>query len=406
MSARVAPTVLRMRGARRRRRAVGIAALAAALASAGAASAGETVKYDALPTGHVTTMPGGKRPAVISAHEQVAGFFVAVPKFSPETPARARHVGVVGDAKLAEQIRENEGVDMEREDGACFSSASGSGRDELGDDDAREWPTGQMWQVNLWPRSKDNDGGGVNAVHRERLVQENGTATLESVDAWIDPQTHGARLIARASLPLVQVGSAIGGITVFAGRDERSDGTRYVQYVVVHAPTASATRLGSMMAMRQDGNNAHGSGCGHLRMPLAVEMHDGDTAVVLAPVELPAPRSANGEGAEAPATNAKTSDAAGETVATRSHAAAPSKAIRRKLGKKRPPPSARPAPEGEATAEPIEREARTRDMQIHLGVSQSSRDTEPRLTISFGWASREQVQRVFDEPGSPSRVPR
>jgi hypothetical protein len=291
---------------------------------------------------------------------------VVVPKFPPQVAARSRFVSVVGEAKSAEQINKGEGVDAEeREIGACFSDGamssdgdSESPSDGPGHPRPREWSASQGWQVNLWPRSKENQSAGVTAVHRERLVQESGEsgesgkATLESIDAWVDPVTRGVRLIARASLPLVQVGSAIGGAKVYAARDERPSGARYVHYVVVRPP-ASGQRLGGMAAMRQDGNSAHGNGCGHLRMPLAVATNDGDTAVVMVPVELPAAPKAKGEERAARVNDAREPEA-------------------------------------------VEREIRTRDMQIHVGVSQSSRDKEPLLAVSFGWATREQVQRVAD----------
>jgi len=47
-----------------------------------------------------------------------------------------------------------------------------------------------------------------------------------------------------------------------------------------------------------------------------------------------------------------------------------------------------------------EREMRMRDIEVHLGVSQTSRDPQPILAVSFGWAGREQVTRVV-EPDQP-----
>ena len=372
----------RMRRMPRTPSALGALALSfAALTVAPSVSAGEVPKYGALPAGHLTAIPTAKAPMFIAASEKVAGFFVAMPKFGPETPARARHVSIVGDQKQADSIRKGDGNgDDERELGTCFSESQMSmgGRDEE-DPEAREWSSGQLREVNLWPKSKDNETAGIGAVHSERLVDVSGKLTLESVDAWVDPSTQGARLIARASLPLVQVGSAVGGVKVYAGRDERDGAARFVQFVVVRSSTPAATR-GTMMAMRQDGDTAHGNGCGHLRMPLAVDAKSGDSAIVIASVEL-----ASLEASPAAKTNTAEAPKAEEP------APAAKKAKPRFRSKRRGP---LPAP---VPPNMVERETRTRDMQIHLSVSQATRDNEPLVAVSFGWASRESVQRTMEE---------
>lgn len=386
------------------RGALGVAAFGALFATAGVARAGELPAYQALPSGRLTGKPVAKPPASIPAREHVAGFVVAAPKFPPTMPATTRHVSVVGSTKTAEQIRSGEGVEAaERGDGACFTDAE-LDEPEAEEAEPHEWAVTQSWQVNLWPKSKDNNSAGVGAVHREQVVQaKDGKTTLESVDAWVDPATRGVRLIGRASLPLVQVGSSIGGLKIYAGREERAGGGRYVHYVVVRLPTPATERLGTMIAMRQDGSNAHGNGCGHMRVPLVVEKNDGDTAVVIAPVELPAPPRPKGE--EPP----PVADVVTEQAVTPANAPVPlppkvTAAMRRRLGKRGrmplvPPAAAMPALVAEATP-PVEREVRTRDMQVHLGVSQSSRDPQPLLSVSYGWAGREQVQRITDEPTS------
>jgi len=372
-----------------------LAALTVALAGltvAPSARANEVPKYGALPAGRLSSIPTSKTPTFIAAREKVPGFFVAMPKFGPETPARARHVAIVGDPKQAESIRKGEGSgDDERELGTCFSESQMSmrGLDE-DDPEAHEWAAGQLREVNLWPKSKDNETAGVAAVHSERLVEVGGTMTLESVDAWVDPSTQGARLIARATLPLVQVGTAIGGVKVYAGRDERDGAARFVQFVVVRPSTPATARAGTMMAMRQDGTNAHGNGCGHLRMPLAVDAKSGDSAVVVAPVELASLDASPQAKAEAEAAEAPKPEEAAPTA---------KKAKPRFRGKRRVPP---PAP---VPPNMVERETRTRDVQIHLSVSQATRDREPLVAVSFGWASRESVQRTVEEAKAPPAPP-
>jgi len=390
---------------------LGAAAALALFSAAPAARAGGGVPaYSALPSGRLTTVPTTKAPAFIPAREQVAGLFVVSPKFGADVPFDARHVTVVADAKQAEAIRSERGSGRLTDDdaGACFAeshrsmSAMMMGRDsDESEDEDLEWATSQMWQVNLWLRTKNNPQAGVTAVHSERVVTANGKTSLESVDAWVDPATHGARLISRSSLALEPVGSAIGGVKVYAGRDERANGKRWVQFVVVReGKTSAANRTGTLMGMRQDGMGVHGGGCGHLRMPLAVEANAGDSGVVLAPVELPAEKDRSATSAKAkdeprPGDAPRAGDAKAapklQAVSIRRKGLGPKTILRRIQGSESDGPP--PAPE--------EREARLRDMQVHLSVSQTSRDKAPILSVAFGWAGRETVQRVFEPPSGP-----
>jgi hypothetical protein len=368
-------------------RLVGAPAAFAFIALASSARA-DVPKYGELPSGHVTLAPKAKAPAFVAAHERVPGLFVVSQKFPPETPAHVRHVTVVADAKIADAIRAGEGFErVDAESGTCFAEA-GNHRMRMDDDDeasSREWNTSQMWQLNLWPRSRDNDAQGVTAIHSERLVESGGKVSLETIDAWVDPSTRGARLITKASLPLTLVGSAVGGLKVYAARDERDGGKRFVQFVVARPSASSAAGSRSMMAVRQDGLGSHGSGCGHLRMALAAEPKAGDSAVALVPVELPPlggeRRDASSESGGAAAAKAPPPPPA---------AALGPRSVLRRLKQRGAPPS--------SGGEPKERELRTREMQVHLSVSQTSNDKEPLLAVSFGWSGREQVQRVFDGP--------
>ncbi len=340
-------------------------------------------------------MPTSKKPSFVGGHEKVPGLFVAAPKFPPETPWAQRHVSVVTSETRAAQIRDNDGFNAkEDEASACLSDSALMGQGDDGDAEAHEWTPALAEQVNLWPASKSNESAGVGAVHSEKLVRANGHVKLESIDAWIDPSTHGVRLIGRATLSLVKVASAIGGVVVYAGRDERAEVTRYVQFVVVRPATQATARLGPMQAMRQDGISAHDGGCAYVRMPLAVSSNDGDTAVIVAPVELPSRRIPSNE---APTTDESAHDAKrGDAANATSMASSVAKSIKRRLAKR---PASQLSPL--SPVPPVERDVRSREMQIHLGVSRSAQDQEPQLSVSFGWSGREKVQRVFDEPSAP-----
>jgi hypothetical protein len=290
------------------------------------------------------------------------------------------------------------------------------------DDDARptpEWDQSFQWEATLWPQQKENPMSGVAAIHSERVVESNGNVTLESVDAWVDPATKGAKLIGKASLPLKLVGTAVGGVKVYAGRDERSD-KKLVQFVVVRAQTKVTRMAHGLVAIHQDGNSSHVSGCGHMRVGLPVEQKSGTTSVVLAPVELPQLES--GDKSEKKEEKSEKKEEKSEKKEEKSDAkkqaanerndnekasfvpVPPATAKLKRPPSKKPrftPPSHRP-PEPTEAKEPKEREVRLRDMSIQLSVSQTSKDKEPVVAVSFGWASREQVQRVFETEDDPS----
>jgi hypothetical protein len=180
-------------------------------------------------------------------------------------------------------------------------------------------------------------GAGVTAVHVERLIERDGTTSLESTDVWVDPSSRGVRLLAQATLPLRQVGGAPGGMKIFVGRDERADGKRYVQFVVTRGGGSRVEQM--LVATRSDGMTIVGA-CGHHRVALPANT-TGENASMDLSVVLPSlPR---GEGASG----------------------------------------------GKAGI-------RTRPMRVHMSVSQTSADKEPIVAISTVWAGPEQVM-TFDD---------
>jgi hypothetical protein len=214
-------------------------------------------------------------------------------------------------------------------------------------------------------------------VHLERLsVSADGTtASLEATDAWIDTTTRGARLVAKSTLPLKQIGTLAGGRKIFAGRDERADGRRGVQFVITRGQDTLAAQLGRMFARRLDGDVVQDSGCAHFRMGIPLTK-DGESALVSTSVMLPsldgkeAPTLAQLQGV--PQRRAR----ANRVVAT---------------------------PFGSRTIsdEPEERELRLREVGIQLSVSQTSRDKEPVISVSQRWLARERTQRVFVPRSGP-----
>jgi len=317
-----------------------------ALATPSAAT--PTPTFSKLPVGAVTEPPTKKAPVAIGARETVPGFFLASPSWPANVALPHRFLAVVGSPEQADAIRPaRRGKKVfdapPNASGTCFSEASGDLRspmDEDGDGREPEWRE-FLEQVQTYPKTKDNPRSGVAAVHSERFVEQGGGAAIESVDAWVDPATRGVRLIGKATLPLVPVATTTGGLRVFAGRDERPGGKKLVQFVLV-PPRSEHDRPTPTWVMRGDGDVAHG-GCSHLRVGLAVEDLDGDHAVFRAEVRLP-------DG---------------------------------------------PKPESASKAKDAPEEIRVRPVEVQVSVSKTSRDKEPVVSVSYGWAGRERFEHAF-----------
>jgi hypothetical protein len=265
----------------------------------------------------MTTVPA-KKPGFVSAKESTPGFFVS------SQPGQPNMAFVAPDARSARAIREG----GERTLSTCYAVDQGN---------EAEWVENMDAAASLWRRSREDPDGGVRAVHTERIVEKDGTFMLEVVDAWVDPATRGAKTIAKTKLPLELLAKPIGGVRVFAARDERKTGPSFVQFVVARPEGGNA--MGGLTAVRMDGSNAHSNNCTHLRLSMA------------------APSKTGGESAVVSVT-----------------------AVLPPLKKK-------------TTATDEGKETRTRDIRVQLGISKTSRDKEPLLSVSFGWDGREQMVR-------------
>jgi hypothetical protein len=206
-------------------------------------AAAETPSWSKLPAGTMTTVPA-KKPGFVSAKESTPGFVVS------SQPGQPNMAFVAPDARSARAIREG----GERTLSTCYAVDQGN---------EAEWVENMDAAASLWRRSREDPDGGVRAVHTERIVEKDGTFTLEVVDAWVDPATRGAKTIAKTKLPLELLAKPIGGVRVFAARDERKTGPSFVQFVVARPEGGNA--MGGLTAVRMVGSNAHSNNCTHLR---------------------------------------------------------------------------------------------------------------------------------------------
>jgi hypothetical protein len=348
--------------------AAAAALFALCLASAREARADAPPSFAELPVGRLTSPPA-QRPGRVAAGEKTPGIFVISRKFPPQVPRAQRFVSLTSEAKIAEASKgEPPVMGPMGASASCMTEVRDFGgpanQPEFA---AREWPEQLSNETVAFPKVKNDPSSGVLAVHTERVVEgKGGAASLETVDAWFDPATRGTKLIAKASLPLELVQSSGFGPKVYAGRDERPDGRRFVQFVVVRSSSlVDLDRLGMMFSLRQGGMMAPSQNCAHLRVALAVERQADESASVIMPIALP-PLD--------PAEKAKLASDALAKVALRRAAS----------------PPAGPALPGAFE----EREVRVREMAIQLSVSQTTRDQAPLVSVSLGWDGRERTQRV------------
>jgi hypothetical protein len=187
----------------------------------------------------------------------------------------------------------------------------------------------------------------------------------------VDPNTHGVRLIGKSVLPLKRIALSPNGGKLFAGVDVRGS-ERRAQFVVVHSDEAFLSQFGRTFARRPDGEVIQSSGCAHIRVGLPVTK-EGEAAVVSETVVLP--------------------PIDGKDNATLKQVRA---AMDPELRMRRGDPAAHPVWKDLVWKE---RDVRLREAGIQLSVSQSSRDKEPVLSVSYRWLARERAQPLLVPPG-------
>jgi hypothetical protein len=305
------------------------------------------IVWHTMPTGSLSRVPRqAKTPAAIPGGQHAPGVWLARAKWQ-RSPGMF-FAGVLGSEKSARAFAD--GTGDPGDDGECITSSS---MNFNGTDEERSWSSVMQSQLNVnWEVPKAGEGSGsprVVAVHVERLVPgAGGAATLEYMDAWVDPVTLGSRAIGKGSVPLVRVATGPTGVAVYAGRDAGQ-----VHFVVqggappwdaASAEGASLRAVTRQLAAELPPSLGAGqSDCGFMRVTLDAASHEAEMATISAEVLLPSV------------------DAVGSALPSQT--------------------SGRP------------RTVRRRTLLAHLSSSQSSADPEPLLSVALGWGSREDEMR-------------
>jgi hypothetical protein len=339
-------------------------------------SAAHTPAYGALPAGNMTAPPKDKAPARIPKTESVDGFAVGDPPKNQLRDGKITNVIIFAkDADAKDYTAGKAGFSSTRagSDSVCFARRSERGVVDEGG--AGEWafdmePTTRIsapWKpppplpkgAKATPKLMSPVLGDmeVTAVHQERFFADNGKARVEMTDVWVDPVTHGARLIGKSTLTLDRVGVSQGGVTLYAARGDKALHVVARRERLAEAPDHAPTTPRDFRLLSAS------------RMPLMIEKSDGQmdaTQCGFAHVSLKAQKG-----------TAEMATFETQTVFV-------------------DPPSPKKIDDDAVTAmvsgtppKEDEPELRVRPLRATVSSTWATRDKEPVLSVSFGWAGRE-----------------
>jgi hypothetical protein len=304
--------------------------------------------YDSLPKGSVGAMPKlADAPKSVPWGKASPGFLLV------KQPEPKRKFAKGGDgffqlsANKVDSARMQKGAPQAPEDTfeltSCFQTLPVSSLESA---PGWEWPGGGEPVTSMLLQKQDAPNQtGLYAAHVERWVESADGVALETSDAWIDLATQGVRVYRRSHLPLVRVAEPYAGVTVYAGRTERS-----VEFVVRMRPGDNkrggqfASHFGPGLVITKD-NQSTSSSCGFVRIGFDGEPGEGQTANAVTDVAIAFDLDA------------------GKSVDD-------------------------PTPGLEPT-DPIPREATLRALSLNLSVSRLASDLRPVAAVSYGFVGDE-----------------
>jgi hypothetical protein len=214
----------------------------------------------------------------------------------------------------------------------------------------------------------------VELIHMERLTQAADGATLETTEAFIDLQTMGTHAVSKTSTKLVKVATGPNSLGVYAAREEGEKGGS--QFLVTNPelpPTASEedrqaqisqlTNTANRLVAQMPSGVSSETGCGYVRFTLSAKPGSGQMATVLATAFLP-PGTDVDDGGQEDTSRFEQEDMSEEQL----------KAVR-------------------AMVHRDNRSQRARTVAVNLSFSQLESETSPLLSVTFGWAGKDQQLR-------------
>lgn len=329
--------------------------------------------YASLPNAVFTAPPKDKAPKSIPKGEKVEGFNVADPPKNQQRPGeKITNVLIFSKADEAKEYASGEGFGFhgQNDDTVCFAQP----RRHFSDDTAEpEWPlemqpTSRISAPYKYP-SPPKKGEKpkpfvmsygpmeVTAIHQERFTTEDKKAKIETIDAWVDPNTHGVRLISRQTTTLDRIGSAFNGIKLYAAKGDKTlhiVARREKPKALQDAPPRTTHDFRMMNATSQ---------------PLMVELPDGGsdaTQCGFAHVSMKAEKGA------AEIASFETSALFVDPVDPKKDDPKPAEDSFGMIGREDDGPG-----------------LRARPFRATVSSTWASKDKEPQISVSFGWVGRE-----------------
>ena len=230
------------------------------------------------------------------------------------------------------------------------------------------------WPPAPQPVSKLPAKDTVELIHVERLTQAADGATLETTEAFIDLQTMGTHAVSKSTTKLVKVATGPNSLGVYAAREEGEKGGS--QFLVTNPqlpPTASEedrqaqiqqlTSTANRLVAQMPSGVSSETGCGYVRFTLSAKPGSGQMATVLATAFLP-PGSNPDDGGQEDTSRFESEDMSEEQM----------KAVREMVHRDN-------------------RSQRARTVAVNLSFSQLESEASPLLSVTFGWAGKDQQLR-------------
>jgi hypothetical protein len=231
-------------------------------------------------------------------------------------------------------------------------------------------------RLHRWPPppvkvSKEPIKDTIVQVHAERLTQIADTVTLDTTEAFVDLNTMGARAVSKSTIKLTKVATGPNNLTIYAVRDDKGS----TQFLVTNPelpPASDDDRQAQVERLSATANRlvAHAPSefsseteCGFLRFTLAAKPGTGQMATVLATAFLPPGNDP--DGAEEPDMSRFESAGLSEEQL---------KEVRAELHRET-------------------RSQRARALAVNVSLSQLASEPSPLLSVTFGWASRDEQLR-------------